>query len=119
MKPFKRLLVHRCTLIIQGKVTGRDPYGRDIIGESKEEDVSCRFDQIRIAISTDQYGNDFITRNMFFFDSDIDINMNTKIENVKDSKGNTVLEGSFSITDILPIYRGSDLHHYEVEVQRM
>lgn len=119
MKPFKKMLVHKCTLIIQGEIIGRDPYGRDIIGESKQEDVSCRFDQIRVALSTDQYGNDFITRNMFFFDADIDINLNTKIENVKDSKGNIVFEGSYSIKDILPIYRGKNLHHYEVEVQRM
>lgn len=116
---FKRLLIHRCTLVGEYSVIGRDPYGRDITESKKYEDVPCRFDQIRTILTTDQYGNDYVSRNIFFFDSDIKITMDSKIEDVKDKHGNQVLEGTYSIRDILPIYRGSDLHHYEVEVQRM
>ena len=116
---FDRLLIHRCTLIGEGKVTGRDPYGRDIINKEEIFNVPCRFDQVKTALSTDQYGNDFITRNIFFFASDREIDPSMKIENVKDKTGKEVLEGSYSISDILPVYKGSKLHHYEVEVQRV
>lgn len=115
---FKKLLVHRCTLISEGVVIGRDPYGRDITDSKRDENVPCRFDQIKTVLSLDQYGADIIARNVLFFDSDIQIDMNSRIENVRDLEGNVILEGSFSIRDILPIYKGSELHHYEVEVQR-
>ena len=115
---FKKLLVHRCTLVSNGIVTGRDPYGRDITDSKRVENVPCRFDQIKTVLSFDQYGSDVVARNLLFFDSDVEIDVNTQIENVKDLDGNVILDGSFSIMDVLPIYRGSNLHHYEVEVQR-
>lgn len=115
---FKRLLVHRCTLISDGVIVGRDPYGRDITDSKKYEDIPCRFDQVKTVLSFDQYGSDVIARNLLFFDSDIHIDVNSHIENVRDLDGNVILDGSFAIKDILPIYKGSSLHHYEVEVQR-
>ena len=115
---FDRLLVHQCTLIAGGEVIGRDPYGRDIIKEKRIENVPCKFDQARTVLSTDQYGADFITRNMVFFSADYEVNMNMEIVDVRDKEGHEILTGSFTINDILPVYKGSKLHHYEVEVQR-
>ena len=115
---FKKLLIHRCMVIREGPVKGRDPYGRDIRDQVKDHRVPCRFDQIKTALSFDQNGVDIITRNLLYFDHDVKIDINSKIEDVKDLNGNMILEGTYTIMDLLPIYRKDKLHHYEIEVQK-
>lgn len=114
---FEKLLVHRCTLVGKGKVTGRDPYGRDIVENITNKNVPCRFDEVRQSVSSDAYGNDFIYENILYF-GDIEISLSTEIKDIQDMKGNIILEGSYSISRLLPIYNRSKFHHWEATVQR-
>lgn len=115
---FEALLIHRCTLIGKGEVVGVDPYGRDIIEESKREDVPCKFDEIRFTNAPDDTGNDFIYENTIYFDQDARITLDTKIRDVMDKQGNLILPGSYTITRAIPLYGGDSLHHWEVTIQR-
>lgn len=118
MNPYKKLLIHRCTLIGQGEVVGQDDYGRDIVKESKVE-VNCRFDEVRQTTARDDTGTDFIFVNYLYFDSDIAISLESEVENIKDQNGFVILPGRYSISRLVPIYRGSNLHHWEAIIQRM
>lgn len=118
MKPFHRLLIHRCTLIGQGKIVGQDDYGRDIVKESRSDDVPCRFDEVRQQTARDDTGNDFIFINYLYFDKDVEITLETEIENIRDKSGFVILPGTYFISRLVPIYRGSELHHWEAIIQR-
>jgi len=118
MRLFERLLVHRCTLEITGEVIGRDEYGRDIIGTELIENVPCRADQIRERSSTDEYGTDYILDYMMFFSKDTKITMDAIIRDIVDLEGNPVLPGTFTPKSMMPFYRRTKLHHYEVTLQR-
>lgn len=115
---FRTLLIHRCSLLIQGQVTGQDDYGRDIVSTIPVKDVPCRFDQIRQRSVADETGTDLIYEHVLYFDSDNGINLTTEISDITDKQGNPVLQGSFSVMNILPMYDRSKLHHYEVVVRR-
>lgn len=114
---FERLLIHRCSLIGKGKVVGRDPYGRDIVEDDIKEDVPCRFDEVRQALSLDSNGNDFIYENVLYF-GEVDINLSTEIKDIRDLHGNIILEGSYSIFRLVPIYKRANFHHWEATVKR-
>lgn len=115
---FKTLLIHRCSLLIAGAVTGVDDYGRDIIGTIESTNIPCKVDSIRQRASSDEAGTDFIFTNVLFLPPDQQIALDTKIIDVLDKQGNPVLQGSFVVQDILPIYDRSKLHHYEVTLQK-
>lgn len=117
MKPFSRLLIHRCTLIGEGIVIGQDDYGRDIFKESKVE-VPCRFDEVRQTAARDETGNDFIFINYLYFDSEVDISLESEVENIRDKSGTVIMPGVYSISRLVPIYNGSKLHHWEAIIQR-
>lgn len=116
---FRTLLVHRCSLLTQGTVTGVDEYGRDIVQSIVHANVPCRFDEVRQRASSGDTGTDFIYENTLFFSDLYSIDLETKIENITDKEGNPVLPGSFSVKNILPVYKRSRLHHYEIKVQRV
>jgi hypothetical protein len=115
---FKTLLIHRCTLLIEGEVTGTDPYGRDIIGTVEKNDVPCRADQIRTRSMTDDTGTDFILDYVLYVGAEQTVTLNTKVQNITDKQGNPVLQGSFSALSVNPIYDRNKLHHYEITLLR-
>ncbi|KAB2328934.1 hypothetical protein F7731_23565 [Cytobacillus depressus] len=115
----RTLLIHRCSLLTQGQVTGQDPYGRDIIEKVEIVNVPCRFDQIRQRAAANETGTDFLFENIFYFDANPEISLVEEITNVTDKEGNPVLPGSFSVVNIVPVYGIKKLHHYEVAVKRM
>lgn len=116
---FKKLLIHRCTLINSGEVIGTDDYGRDIVGEAKEENVPCRFDEIQQKIGFDESGIDFIFENALFFDKDVKISLDTKIRDIKDPFGMIIMEGEHRIERLTPIYDSKRLHHWEAVIQKI
>jgi hypothetical protein len=115
---FCTLLIHRCSLHTRRR-TGQDPYGRDITGSIETMNVPCRFDNVRARAVTDVKCTDFIYENIMYLDSREEIDLTSTLHNIIDEKGVLILEGSFSIVNILPIYNRSKLHHYEVAVKRM
>lgn len=115
---FKTLLIHRCDLTITGEKTGEDEYGRDIIGNIEKFDIPCKVDSIRQRASSDSTGTDFIYTNVLILPPDQMVTLETKINNVHDLQGNPVIQGSFVIQDILPIYDRSKLHHFEITLQK-
>lgn len=115
---FDRLLIHRCTLVKHGQVTGQDPYGRDIIEDVPIENVPCRLDQLQKRVSTDERGTDFITENVLFLSASQQVEPSMKVHSIKDLRGNDVVPGIFGIQNIKPIYGRIRLHHYEVTLQK-
>jgi hypothetical protein len=115
---FSSLLIHECDLIQKNVVVGQDEYGRDIYGESVIPGIRCRADQLRTSSSRDEYGVDFIVENVVFFGPDVQIIEDMTVNNIKDLRGNLVLDGSFIIKDIFTVYGRVFLHHYEVTLQR-
>jgi hypothetical protein len=115
---FRTLLIHRCSLLTQGQVIGEDEYGRDIYGTVEVANVPCRVDQSRVIAVSDEIGTDLIVEPVLIFDVDYGIAFGTEILEITDKEGNPVLQGSFSVMSILPIYDRSKLHHYEVTVRR-
>lgn len=115
---FKTLLIHRCTLLVPGEKVGEDEYGRDIIGTSEFNNVHCRVDQIRLRQMRDEAGTDFVLDNVLYLAADQLISLDTAITDIKDKKGNPVLQGSFSVESMNPIYDQLKLHHYEVALKR-
>lgn len=115
---FRSLLIHRCSLLTIMNTGETDDYGRDIVSRIEQINVPCRFDQIRERAVSDETGTDFILENVLYFDQDHDITMETEFLNITDKKGNPVIQGSFSVINIMPIYDRSKLHHYEVAVKR-
>lgn len=116
---FRTLLIHRCSLLTIGTVSGTDDYGRDIISRIVYANVPCRFDHVQQTAVLGDTGTDFIYEDVLYFDSDIPINLGDEIHDIQDKKGNPVLPGSFSIQKINPFYDRSKLHHYEVSIRGM
>lgn len=119
MKPFSRLLIHRCTLLGEGKVVGQDAYGRDIIEKEPEENIPCRFDKVQQRIGFDESGIDFLYENNLFLDKDVDLTLDTVIKDIKDQSGRILMEGSYRIERLTPVYDSSDLHHFEAVIQKI
>lgn len=115
---FEKMLIHRCTLINEGVVIGRDDYGRDILKESKQDNVPCRFDEVRQTVRNDDTGFDFIYQNALYFDKDIEISLSTEIRDIRDQFGMVIMAGSHSISRLVPIYDSSSLHHWEAIIQQ-
>lgn len=115
---FKTLLVHRCSLLTTGEATGEDDYGRPIPSTVETINVPCRVDQVRERVVSGATGEDFILNNTLILGAEIPILLDTKVLEIKDLQGNPVLEGSFSIENINPFYKGQKLHHYEIALQR-
>lgn len=105
-------------MINPGVVTGTDPYGREIREDVPEPNVPCRADQITRRIATDANDSDVITQNVLFLSAERDVANNMKIQNIVDLDGNTVLDGSFTVEDINPVYARIRLHHYELTLQK-
>lgn len=118
-RTFRRLLIHRCTLITPGQVIGEDEYGQDIVSDVVDRGVACRVDQIRQRPSRDETGTDIILTNVLFLPSEVVVSPEMRIENILDKKGIPVLMGAFAVENILPIYDREKLHHYEVSLQRV
>lgn len=115
---FKTLLIHRCSLLTAGEAIGEDDYGRPIQTMIETINVPCRVDQVRERIVSGATGDDFILNNTLILGSKIPVYLDTKVLEIKDLQGNSVLEGSFSIENINPFYDSKKLHHYEISLQR-
>lgn len=115
---FKSLLVHRCSLLTAGETTGEDDYGRPIQSMVETINVPCRVDEVRERIVSGATGDDFILNNTLILGAKIPIYLDTKVLQIKDLQGVPVLDGSFSIENINPYYKGQKLHHYEISLQR-
>jgi len=115
---FKKLLIHRCSLLTEGEATGEDDYGRPIPSTIESINVPCRVDQIRERTAYDSTGNDYIVTNVLFLDANETVASTTKIFHIEDLEGNPVLSGSFSVKDINPVYGRRKLHHNEITLQK-
>lgn len=115
---FRRLLIHRCTLIHPGVKTGEDEYGQDIISDVTDVNIACRVDSIRERPSTSDTGTDFILTNVLFLPSEAVVSPEMRIENIFDKQGREVLIGTFIPLNINPVYDREKLHHFEVSLQR-
>jgi len=115
---FKSLLIHRCSLLTVGGVSGEDDYGRPIQTTIETINVPCRVDAVRERVVSGATGNDFILNNTLILGAKIPVHLDTKVLEIKDSQGNSVLEGSFSVENINPFYDTRKLHHYEISLQR-
>ncbi|MGG1571599.1 hypothetical protein [Fictibacillus sp. NRS-1165] len=115
---FKRLLVHRCSLVLPGQIKGVDDYGRDIFESVTIGNVPCKADQIRESVSVSQTGTDFILTNVLFIEGSVEVQLDMKIVDIFDRQGKLVLPGSYSVRSMMPIYRRRFVHHYEVMLQR-
>lgn len=114
----KRLLIHRCTLIHPGQVTGTDDYGQDIISDVIDSNVSCKADQIRERSSVSDTGTDYILNNVLYLPAEAIVSPDMRIQDILDNKGIPVLIGTFRVLSYNPIYDRNALHHYEVSLQR-
>lgn len=115
---FRRLLIHRCTLIHPGQKTGEDDYGNDIISDIVDSNIACRVDQIRERPSTSDTGTDYILTNVLYLPSEAVVSLDMRIEDIFDKHGRQVLPGSFLPLNLNPIYDREELHHFEVSLQR-
>lgn len=115
---FRRLLIHRCTLIHPGQIIGEDDYGQDIVSDVTDKNIACRVDQIRERSSTSDTGTDFILTNVVHLPGEVVVTPDMRIVDIYDDKGIPVLIGSFTVLNIHPIYDREKLHHYEVALQR-
>jgi len=115
---FNSLLVHRCSLLSAGESIGEDDYGRPIQSMVETINVPCRVDQVRERVVSGATGDDFILNNTLILGAKIPIFLDTKVLQIKDLQGTPVLEGSFSVENINPFYKGPKLHHYEISLQR-
>lgn len=120
MRRFERLLTHRCTLILKGKVTGQDAYGRDVVEDIEHPETPCRADRIRESKSRDETGVDYVLDYMLFFSANLQehVSLDMAVKDVVDEEGNPVLPGDFSIESFIPVYRRKALHHYEATLVR-
>lgn len=115
---FRTLLNHRCSLLTQGKVIGQDEYGRDIIEQVEIMNVPCRLDQIRQKVVAGEVGTDFVYEQVMFFDNDAEVTLVEEISHITDLEGVLIVEGSFSIDNINPVFGRKKLHHFELSVKR-
>lgn len=115
---FKSLLNHRCTLLIEGEVTGQDEYGRDVVTSIENMNVPCKLDEPKFRSVPDDTGTDIIIDSMLFLHPKFQVDLGTTILNIVDLEGNPVIQGSFSVVDISPIYSLKKLHHYELTLRR-
>lgn len=115
---FDRHLIHRCTLIKTGQVTGKDPYNRDLVADVPIFDVPCRSDQIKRRVSSDSNGTDIIVEDILLFGARQDVTEKMKIKNIVDQNDILVLPGVYSIQSIKPVHSRVRLHHYEVTLKK-
>lgn len=114
----RRLLIHRCTLVIPDQQTGEDEYGRPEYGDKGIEDVPCRADEVRHYISRDKNGADFLKENVLFLMSKNKLTNDMKVKDIKDKEGHDVMSGAYKLNEITPVYNSARLHHYEVTLKK-
>lgn len=114
----ENLLVHRATLLMPGQESGKDAYNRPIFSEPTTKQVKCRLDQLRVRTSTDAEGEDVILSYILFLGPDENIDTDMSIYNVIDKQGNVVVDGTFHVENIHPVYGRRLLHHYEINLSR-
>src|SRR4051812_34714031 len=114
----KNLLIHRATLLIPGEQTGEDDYGRPVFSEPTPMNVDCRLDQLTTRVITDEEGKDITVSYVLFLGPDDKVDTNTQVTNVIDKDGNSVADGTFTISDIHAVYSMRRLHHFELQLSR-
>lgn len=112
------LLIHRATVKVPGQQTGEDAYGRPIYSKPSVKEIKCRLDQLQIRTSVDAEGRDVIYSYLLFVGPDERLDMDTRVLNVLDENGVSVVFGEFSVVNIHPVYARRTLHHYELQLVR-
>ncbi|MGI2329655.1 hypothetical protein [Planococcus sp. YIM B11945] len=114
----RRLLIHLCTIVTPGQKVGENAYGKPIYKDVITNDVPCRVDQIKQAVTSDPYGTDFITKNLLVLGPEQTFLETSRFSDIRDKKGNPVLEGSFGIESSKPAYGRRSLHHHEITLKK-
>lgn len=114
----RRLLIHSCTVTTLGQKVGETIYGKPIYEDVVKENVPCRVDQIKQGVTSDPYGTDFITQNLLVLGPGQTFSETSRFSDIRDKKGNPVLEGSFGIESSKPAYGRRSLHHHEITLKK-
>lgn len=117
---FRRLLTHRATFHNSiGQTDAKDAYNRRQTAQTPTENVPCRVDRVKKARSVDEKGTDFIYEHSLFCLPSSGISEQTSLSNIRDRQGNVILEGTYNVYNLTPVYRRSILHHYEAVLKRV
>lgn len=116
---FNRLLIHQCTLIQPGEVTGKDKYNKETRKEVTIPKCPCRLDKRNGAVSQDAYSKDFIQKDMLFLSPEKTISNSTRFKDIMDREGTFLLEGVYRPTAINPVSGRRKLHHYEIILEKV
>lgn len=115
---FSKLLIHTCTLHIPGQQTGVDEYNQPVYSDPVDiPNVRCRADQVKRFVSRDSNGANFIYQYVLFTGPGQVLDNAMTATDLKDTSGNAVLPGSFSIEGATPVYGRVRLHHYEATLK--
>lgn len=103
---------------IYQKVQTPQPSGQKLASwELESENAPCQYNPDRAYIRIIPT-NEHIDKIVLFFPPSANLTYGTRISNIRDKKGNTILSGPFEIVTILtfPTYSGK-LHHYLVKAE--
>ncbi|MDA1742236.1 hypothetical protein PDK44_25220 [Bacillus cereus] len=118
-RAFKRMLIHRCTLIKKGVLVGKDEYNRNKYEDKEIPDVPCFFDTIRKKVVKTDKSVDTIEQNILFTLPTTDVAEAKQVKDVKTLDDITILSGVFDIPEKEPVYGRKKLHHYELELEKV
>lgn len=118
-RAFKRMLIHRCTLIKKGVLAGKDEYNRNKYGTQEVKDVPCFFDTIRKKVVKTDKSVDTIEQNILFLLPDDDVAAATQVKDIKTLDDILILDGVFDIPEKKPIFGRKKVHHYELELEKV
>lgn len=118
-RAFKRLLIHRCSFIKRGVITGKDAYNRNIYEDVTIHDIPCRFDTVQKRVVNNDKNADIVEENILFVLPSNDIAASLQITNIRTQDAIPILAGTFTIEKLNPQYSRKKIHHFELELKKV
>jgi len=118
-RAFKRLLIHRCSFIKRGVVTGKDAYNRNIYEDVTIHDIPCRFDTVRKRVVNNDKNVDIVEENILFVLPSNDIATSLHVTNIRTKDDIPIISGTFSIGKLNPQYGRKKINHFELELKKV
>ncbi|MCU5716667.1 hypothetical protein OCB69_16275 [Bacillus cereus] len=118
-RAFKRLLIHRCSFIKRGVITGKDAYNRNIYEDVTIHDIPCRFDTVRKRVVNNDKNVDIIEENILFVLPSNDIAASLHVTNIRTKDDIPIISGTFSVEKLNPQYGRKKINHFELELKKV
>lgn len=116
--PFDDMLVHTCTITTYAASGDKTTSGQSVMTPTETTLVPCRYSRPRHSEMLDDTGNRQRIDGKIFLKFAADVDLTSRIKDVKDENGAAVVTGAFEVLEVVGASARAAGHHKEVLVRR-